>query len=67
MLSTISVLAVTAVVLLLTVLGIALQVYGIYLGFKKAWYVGAIAIVIPLFALVVGTSKAVFDKDLLAA
>jgi hypothetical protein len=42
-----------------------LSVYGMILSFKKKWYIGLAAIVVPLFAFVIGTAKVVFKKDLL--
>lgn len=42
-----------------------LSVYGIILSFNKKWYIGAVALFLPLFGLVIGTAKVVFKKDLL--
>jgi hypothetical protein len=50
--------------LTITILSFVLQVYGIYLGFQKAWYFGVICILFPPFALVVGLLK-FFKKDVL--
>lgn len=43
---------------------VGLQFYGLYKCFKKKWYIGLAGLVVPMFALVVGTA-ALFDKDLL--
>jgi hypothetical protein len=42
-----------------------LSVYGIILSFKKKLYIGAVALFLPLFGLVIGTAKVIFKKDLL--
>jgi hypothetical protein len=44
----------------------ALRIYGIYLSFKKAWYIGAASLFVPFFADVVGIAKFFFKKDLLS-
>lgn len=44
----------------------ALQVYGMYTCFLKKWYLGAVALLVPGFALVIGGAKFFFNKDLLA-
>lgn len=41
------------------------QFYGAYLSFKKKWYMGAVALFVPGFALIVGAAKFLFKKDLL--
>jgi hypothetical protein len=41
------------------------RLYGIYLSFKKKWYIGTAALVVPFFADVVGIAKILFKKDLL--
>jgi hypothetical protein len=41
------------------------QLYGIYTCFMKKWYLGAAALLIPGFALVIGAFK-FFKKDLLS-
>ena len=43
-----------------------MKVYGAYLAFQKKWYIGAIALVCPFFAEIVGIAKFVFKKDLLS-
>jgi hypothetical protein len=43
-----------------------LEVYGVYLSFNKKWYLGAVALLVPGFALVIGAAKFLFRKDLLA-
>lgn len=45
---------------------VALQIYGIYLSFRKKWYIGVAALAVPGFGLVVGTLKFFFKKDILA-
>lgn len=45
---------------------LALKLYGIYLCFSKKWYLGAVALVVPLFAEVIGAAKLFFKKDLLS-
>ncbi len=45
--------------------GLGVQLYGAYLSFKKAWYVGAIALFVPGFAFVIGLAK-MLGKDFLA-
>lgn len=45
---------------------LGLRVYGIVLSFKKKWYIGVAALVVPLFAEIVAIAKLVFKKDLLA-
>lgn len=47
--------------------GLYLQIMGIIHSFKKAWYIGLVAVLVPLFALFVGTAKEVFDTDILNA
>lgn len=59
-----------AVFFLLSILAVwgasfLLQLYGAYEAFKKKWYLGAVALLIPGFALVVGAAKLFFKKDLL--
>lgn len=44
---------------------LCLHVYGIYTSFSKKWYIGAVAMFVPGFALIVGTAKLIFKKDLL--
>lgn len=44
----------------------AVNIYGIYLCFKKKWYVGVAGLLVPWFAFVIGTAKYFFKKDLLA-
>ena len=44
---------------------VAVNFYGIYLSFKKKWYIGAVALLVPGFSLVVGLYKAITKKDLL--
>jgi hypothetical protein len=46
--------------------GVALEIYGIYLCFLKKWYLGAVGLIVPGFALVIGAAKLFFKKDLLA-
>lgn len=43
---------------------IGLTIYGIVLSFEKKWYIGAVALVIPLFAQVVAIAK-ICGKDIL--
>lgn len=43
------------------------QIVGIIVGFKKAWYIGLIALLVPIFALVIGVAKKVFGTDILNA
>lgn len=43
---------------------LALQVYGMYLSFKKKWYIGLASVLVPGFALVVGAMKFFMKKDL---
>ena len=38
---------------------------GIYQSFKKAWYLGITALLVPGFATVLGLAKLLFKKDLL--
>lgn len=42
-----------------------LHVYGIILSFKKTWYFGVIALLVPWFAVIVGAAKFFFKKNLL--
>lgn len=57
-------------VLMLLLLGlatvgvIALEIYGIYLSFKKKWYIGLASILFPSMALVVALAK-LCKKDIL--
>lgn len=44
---------------------LALQIYGAYICFKKKWYMGAVSLFVPGFALVIGAFKFFFKKDLL--
>lgn len=53
-------------VILLVILDIVLHLHGIMLAFKKKWYIGVIAIVVPFFALIVSLAKILFKKDILA-
>ena len=39
--------------------------YGAYLCFRKSWICGLAGLVIGIFAVVVGTAKFVFNKNLL--
>ncbi len=39
--------------------------YGIYLSFKKKWYIGAVSLLVPGFPLIVGLYKLITKKDLL--
>jgi hypothetical protein len=39
--------------------------YGVYVCFKKKWYMGLAAVVVPMFALFVGAAKFIFKSDLL--
>jgi len=55
--------AVVAVALWL--LMVFLQLYGVYLGFKKKWYIGAVSLLLPGFAPVVGAAKFLFNKNIL--
>lgn len=48
------------------VLAIAAKIHGVVLSFKKKWYIGVLALVVPLFAEIVSVVKVVLDKDLLA-
>ena len=41
------------------------QLYGTYLAFKKKWYMGVVALLVPGFSLVVGAAKLLFKKDIL--
>ena len=43
-----------------------LQVYGIYICFVKKWYMGAVALIVPGFALVVGAFKFFGKRDILS-
>lgn len=52
-------------VLILCIFSLICQIYGIVLGFKKKWYVGLAAIVVPMFAIAVGGAKLLGKKDLL--
>lgn len=45
---------------------IYIHLVGIVASFKKAWYVGVAALLVPGFALVIGLAKTLFKKDLLA-
>lgn len=42
----------------------ALKIYGVILSFKKKWYIGAVAIIVPGFAEVIAIAK-LLKKDLL--
>ena len=54
-----------ALLALLLFLALAsIQIYGVVLGFRKAWYVGLAALVFQPFAFVVGAAK-LLGKDLL--
>lgn len=50
---------------LLGLLPIAVSSYGTYLSFKNKWYIGAASLLIPGFALIVGSYKLITKKDLL--
>lgn len=54
-------------VLVVFIAGLYFQIVGIIAGFRKAWYVGLVAIVIPAFAVVIGVAKKVFGKNILNA
>lgn len=57
---------VAALLALATLVGLfCLNLYGYYLCFAKKWYIGAVALFIPGFALIIGIAKLVFKKDLL--
>ena len=49
---------------LLSIASLLIQVYGAYISFKAKWYLGAVALLVPGFAFVVGTFK-LFKKDIL--
>lgn len=54
-----------SIAVILFALGLAaIQIYGVVLGFRKAWYVGLAALVFQPFAFVVGAAK-LLGKDLL--
>lgn len=42
-----------------------LHIYGIVLGFKRRWYFGVVALMVPWFAVIVAGAKFFFKKDLL--
>lgn len=44
---------------------LAMKIYGTYISFKKAWYIGLASIVFPGFAEVVGLFKFFTKKDVL--
>ena len=44
---------------------IALKIYGVVLCFRKKWYIGCAAIVVPLFPEIVAGAKLLLKKDLL--
>ena len=50
---------------LLLAVDIALKIYGAYQAFKKKWYFGVAALLVPGFGLVVGCAKFFFKKDIL--
>lgn len=54
-----------ALLLLYWILSTILHIYGIVHCFKKKWYLGAAALLIPGFAWVIAIAKLVFKKDLL--
>jgi len=43
----------------------ALKIYGAVVAFKKKWYFGLMALVVPFFGEIVGVAKLVFKKDIL--
>jgi hypothetical protein len=44
---------------------LALRLYGAVLGFRKAWYFGLMALVVPFFGEIIALAKLLFKKDLL--
>lgn len=52
-------------ILLMTLVIAAIEIYGMYIAFTKKWYLGAVALIVPGFALVVGLFK-LFKKDILS-
>lgn len=68
MLTAISGLLFIVLILLLVSLFVAYAgtaIYGVYLSFKKKWYIGVASLIVPGFALVVGVYKLITKKDLL--
>jgi hypothetical protein len=51
--------------LLLWLASLSIQIYGMYTCFVKKWYLGAVALLVPGFAFVVGLFK-LFKRDILA-
>lgn len=47
------------------VLSISAKIHGVILCFKKKWYLGVAALLVPFFAEIVSVAKIVFKKDLL--
>jgi hypothetical protein len=45
---------------------LTIHVYGLYLCFRKKWYLGLAGLVIPSFATIIGAADLFFKKDLLA-
>lgn len=42
-----------------------LSLYGAYLGFKKKWYIGVIALVFSIVGIFIGGAKFFFNKNVL--
>lgn len=47
------------------VLSITAKIHGVVLCFRKKWYLGVAALMVPFFAEIVSVAKVVFKKDLL--
>jgi hypothetical protein len=45
---------------------LALKIYGVVIAFRKKWYFGVLALIVPFFADIIAVAKLVFKKDLLA-
>lgn len=44
---------------------LGLKIYGAVLGFRKKWYFGLMALMVPFFGEIVALAKLIFKKDLL--
>lgn len=55
-----------AVLWILFMASVYFNIHGIILCFRKKWYIGVAALIVPGFATIVSVASLVFKKDLLS-
>ena len=53
------------VIAAIAILSTLVQVYGIYTAYMKKWWLGALALLFPQFAFIIGAAK-LLKKEILA-